>query len=317
MSPKPKHTGRRPKTSTAAGTPAPPPMDQTLSDLRKLIEAQSFNSAEEANAYVQRLLQENQGQIPHVAPVTPLEQAMEVIYAAQSERSPKHRAALAQQALELSPDCAEAYNLLAQAETDPRRQLQLLEQGFAAGERAIGAANFQEWEGMFWGVVETRPYMRALAGVAELSWLMDDRARAIAIYQRMLVLNPGDNQGIRYSLSTCLLEENTPQARATLQALLGEYPDDGAANWAYSRALLLFQEVGHPTTQATHALKKALKVNRHVPAYLLGKKPMPQQMPQYIGFGDENEAIEYAGYALPVWSQTSGALDWLRLQAKA
>ena len=51
----------------------------TLSDLRKLIESQAFDSTEDANAYVQQLLRENQGQIPHVAPDTPLEQAMEVI----------------------------------------------------------------------------------------------------------------------------------------------------------------------------------------------------------------------------------------------
>ena len=297
--------------------PAPPRMDQTLSDLRKLIESQAFDSTEDANAYVQQLLRENQGQIPHVAPDTPLEQAMEVIYEAQSERSPKRRLALARKALELSPDCAEAYNLLAETENDPHGQLRLLEQGVAAGERAIGAANFKEWEGMFWGIVETRPYMRALAGVAELSWLMEKRARAIEIYQRLLVLNPNDNQGIRYSLSTCLLEENTPHAREALCGLLSQFPDDASANWAYSHALLLFQEAGHATVQSDHALKQALKANRHVPAYLVGKKPMPKDMPRFIGFGDENEAIEYVGFALPAWAQTPGALQWLRLLSKS
>ena len=316
MSPTSKPSGRKPKTASSAGMPLPPPMDQAMSDLRKLLEAQSFNTVEEANAYLQQLLRENQGQIPHVAPVTPLEEAMEVIYVAQSEQSARHRVALARQALKLSPDCAEAYNLLAEAETDPHRQLKLLEQGVAAGERAIGAANFKEWEGMFWGIVETRPYMRALAGVAALSWLMDDRQRALAIYQRMLVLNPGDNQGIRYSLSTCLLEENTPHTRDALRGLLSQFPDDAAANWAYSNALLLFQETGHATILSNRALKKALKANRHVPTYMLGMKPMPNDMPQYIGFGDENEAVEYVGFALPAWAQTPGSLHWLRLHAK-
>ena len=316
MSPTSKPSGRKPKTTSSTGMPLPPPMDQALSDLRKLLEAQSFNTAQEANAFMQQLLHENQGQIPHVAPATPLEEAMEVIYVAQSEHSARRRVALARQALKLSPDCAEAYNLLAEAETDPHRQLKLLEQGVAAGERAIGAANFKEWEAMFWGMVETRPYMRALAGVAALSWLMDDRQRALAIYQRMLVLNPGDNQGIRYSLSTCLLEENTSHARDALRGLLSQFPDDAAANWAYSHALLLFQETGHATILSNRALKKALKANRHVPTYMLGIKPMPDDMPRYIGFGDENEAVEYVGFALPAWAQTPGALDWLRLHAK-
>ena len=320
MSPKPKRTGRRPKPPSASDQIAPPRlnMDQTLSDLRKLIEGQDFQSIDEANAFMQQLLRDNQGRIPHPEPTTPLEQAMEVIYAAQEESSPHRRVALARQALDLSPDCAEAYNLLAAEEPDPSQQFRLLEQGVAAGERAIGEANFKEWEseGMFWGVVETRPYMRALAGVAELTWLLqEDRARAIAIYQRMLVLNPNDNQGVRYALSTCLLEENTPQAREALRELLSQFPDDAAANWAYNRALLLFQAFGHATDEADQALKQALAANRHVPALVSGQKRLPKAMPRYIGFGNENEAVEYVAFAQRAWMQTPGALEWLRQHA--
>jgi tetratricopeptide (TPR) repeat protein len=296
--------------------PFPPNMDQMMGDLQKLLNAQSFATSEEANAFLNKLMTEHQGRIPHPEPETPLEQAMELVYQAQDELSGRRRKALARQALQLSPDCAEAYNLLAQMETDLRKQLGLLEQGVAAGERAIGAENFEKWEGMFWGMIETRPYMRCLLGVAELSWLLDDRPRSIATYQRMLMLNPGDNQGVRYMLSTCLLEENTPQARAALQTLLSAYPDDAASTWAFNRALLLFQAAGHATPQATRALKKALKANPHVLTYMLGLKPMPRMLPEYIGFGDENEAIEYVAHALPAWALMPSALLWLAQQMK-
>jgi tetratricopeptide (TPR) repeat protein len=295
-------------------------MDQTLSDLRKLIEGQDFQSIDEANAFIQQLLRDNQGRVPHPEPTTPLERAMEVVYAAEKESSPRRRAALARQALDLSPDCAAAYGLLAETETDPEQQLKWLEQGVAAGERAIGEANFREWEseGLFWGITETRPYMRALAGVAELSWVLHgERDRAVAIYQQMLVLNPHDNQGIRYSLATALVEANTPDSRQALQELLRQYPDDAAANWAYNRALMLFQDAGRATVESDRALEQAIKANRHVPALLLGRKHMPDQMPQYIGFGDENEAVEYSAYAGLAWNRTPGALEWLRLQSKS
>jgi tetratricopeptide (TPR) repeat protein len=297
--------------------PALPRMDQTLSDIRKLIEAQNFNSAEEADAFMQKLLKDGQGKVPHVAPTTPLEQAMEIIHEAEAEHSLKRRVALARKALEVSPDCAEAYNLLAESETDPRRRLKLFEQGVTAGERAIGTANFEEWKEMFWGVVETRPYMRALQGVAVLSWLLGDRARAIDIYRRMLALNPNDNQGVRYSLSNCLLEENTPQAREELSELFKQYPDDSLANWTYSRALLHFQEAGHATVKSDHALKKGLEANRHVPDFLLGKRRLPRESPAYMSPGDENEAVEYVSSASLAWEQTVGALEWLRLQSKS
>jgi hypothetical protein len=34
-------------------------------------------------------------------------------------------------------------------------------------------------------------------------------------------------------------------------------------------------------------------------------------MPDYIGLGDENEAIDYAVGAMQSWTRASGALDWL------
>ena len=60
-------------------------MDQTLSDLRKLIEGQDFQSVDEANAFMQQLLRDNQGRVPHPEPTTPLERAMEVVYAAEKD----------------------------------------------------------------------------------------------------------------------------------------------------------------------------------------------------------------------------------------
>ena len=45
---------------------------------------------------------------------------------------------LARQALELWPDCADAYVLLAQAASGLERARELLEEGVAAGERAVG-----------------------------------------------------------------------------------------------------------------------------------------------------------------------------------
>jgi hypothetical protein len=41
--------------------------------------------------------------------------------------------------------------------------------------------------------------------------------------------------------------------------------------------------------------------NPFVPAYLQGKKRLPNQMPEYIGFGDEREAIAYALLNRHLW----------------
>ena len=54
------------------------------------------------------------------------------------------------------------------------------EAGVAAGERALGAQAFERDAGHFWGLLETRPYMRARAGLAECLWAAGERAAAIA-----------------------------------------------------------------------------------------------------------------------------------------
>ncbi len=150
--------------------------------------------------------------------------------------------------------------------------------------------------------------MRARLGLAQCLWMLGKRQEAIEHYTDMLRLNPGDNQGIRYILADCLLEEGFDES---LGKLLEQYEDDAAATWLYTRALWMFRQEG-TSEKANVCLKEALKQNRFVPSYLLGKKRLPKHLPEYIGFGDENEAIAYAAEAIKVWQKTTGALEWLR-----
>lgn len=305
---------RRKKQGRATPQPqAPPPdlpprrsMEKMMADLGKLLSQQEFSSIEEANAFLQDLLASSGGVIPASTPSTPLERAQDLMYDAW-EASGKRQIELARQALAISPDCADAYVLLAEHARSVQEAKDLYEQGVQAGERALGPQVFTEDVGHFWGIIETRPYMRAREGLAQCLWLLGERQQAIAHYQDMLRLNPGDNQGIRYVLINCLLAQGDDQA---VEQLLKQYPDDAAATWAYARALWLFRREG-AGRRANAALKKALKANRFVPAYLLGKKKLPRSMPAYIGFGDETEAIDYAAGASAVWRETPGALEWL------
>ena len=95
---------------------------------------------------------------------TPLKGAQDIIYDAWEVTDPKRRVALARKALEISPDCADAYTLLAEETAGSLTEaLNLYRQGVKAGERALGKEAFEEDVGHFWGILETRPYMRARA----------------------------------------------------------------------------------------------------------------------------------------------------------
>jgi tetratricopeptide (TPR) repeat protein len=130
-----------------------------------------------------------------------VQKAQETMYKAWDEPNAARRLHLAHQALKESEDCADAYVLLAEEEADTLEQaFQYYQEDVAAGERALGKRYFRENAGHFWGLMETRPYMRALAGKANCLWRLKRVDEAIEIYQELLRLNPGDNQGIRYIL---------------------------------------------------------------------------------------------------------------------
>ena len=59
-------------------------------------------------------------------------------------------------------------------------------------------------------------------------------------------------------------------------------------------------------------MRAALRANPHVPGYLLQEKPMPDRMPDYVGFGDESEAIAYGAENGILWFRTLGALAWMQ-----
>jgi hypothetical protein len=59
------------------------------------------------------------------------------------------------------------------------------------------------------------------------------------------------------------------------------------------------------------ALARAVEANTHVLAYLLGHKKMPRQLPAYISWGGEDEAIAYVHTAAKAWAAAPGALPWL------
>ncbi len=299
-----KSGGRRTGGATEPSPPDRRLMEQQMSAITRLLAEREFASIEEANDYLREALVE--GTLPTPAPTTPLEEAQEVIYQA-LETTGKRRLDLARQALTISPDCADAYVLLAEAATTPEKARRLYEQGVQAGERALGPEAFVEDVGHFWGIVETRPYMRARQGLAEVLWHLGERSAAIAHLQDMLRLNPGDNQGLRYTLASWLL---TVGDDAALEQLLAAYPDEAGAHWAYTRALLTFRRQG-PGPAADRALRQALRANPHVPAYLLGAKPFPAQPPDHYGIGDDNEAVIYLAEAAEGWLETPEAPEWL------
>jgi tetratricopeptide (TPR) repeat protein len=224
------------------------------------------------------------------------------------EEEVEKRLLLAQQALALSPDCTEAYLVLAHESETYEATQEWLEKAVQAGERALGQAFLAENAGDLWYWRQARPYLRALDGLAENLAEQGLLEEALVKYRELLDLNDEDHQGARYNALRLLLQLKRD---AEARALLADYKEDDSAAWAYSKAMIAFR-LGGDSPQARRALTKALQTNQHAPDYLTGAKPLPVEIPDVIGFGDENEAIEYAQEHFSFWWATPGAVDWLK-----
>jgi tetratricopeptide (TPR) repeat protein len=297
----------------ARGGPDRRAIERATGRVHRFLKSREFASLEEANEALAAAQQAGlfaDDAAGSSEALSPLEQAQELVYDA-AEVAGRLRVKRARQALAISPDCADAWVMLAEAASSGTRARELYEQAVAAGERALGPGAFEEFAGHFWGHIETRPYMRARFGLGELLERLGERDAAASQYQELLRLNPSDNQGARYVLLALLLVLGRD---ADAQVLLHQYEDDIAAEWVYGRALWMYRRHGDGP-QARESLRRAVEVNPHVVRFLLDPARMPVELPPHYAFGSPEEAASCAAGLRQGWEATAGALAWLRQRA--
>ncbi len=282
--------------------------EKILSKVLKDIEKQNFETEEEENKYLQNILGKDMNEIfSDNIQITKSEQAQELIWDAWDLEDSEDRIELAIEALKLDKNCAGAYNLLAEDKSETTEEaMEYFFKAIEAGKKNLGK-DFDKFKGQFWGFHETRPFMRAMAGLASEYSYNNQIQDAVNIWKEMLELNPNDNQGVRYELLSSLL---VMKKYKEAEKLINLYKDDPSAEWLYSKAYLYFS-LKSKKTMAIKALVKAMKMNPYVPLYLFGLKEMPDEMPEYISIGDEREAISYVNSAFSLWVKNKKALVWV------
>ncbi|MCY2928686.1 MAG: hypothetical protein NTV86_04170 [Planctomycetota bacterium] len=285
-------------------------MDAMHAQMDRFLEGRAFANADEMNEAINK---EFGGKVPDAAkykPRTPLEEAQDLCYQA-FDAIGRRRIVLARKAIQTCPDCADAYVILAENAPTLPKAGELYAAGVQAGRRALGEPFFQENAGHFWGIAKTRPFMRALCGLAQVQDKTRQVDEAISNYQELLRLNPNDNQGVRYILLPLLLTRGQWEPA---EKLIKDFPGDVMATWRYSRALLAFGKKGDTPAARKH-LKAAIAANRYVPAYLLGDEEIDDGPDKY-SIGSPEEAGFCASECVCAWQAIPGALDWLSAQSK-
>lgn len=277
--------------------------ERAMQEVITEIQEQNFGSVEEINQFLNQRLNE-----PKKIPQGNKERARDLIYNA-FEAVGNRRYKLAEQALKLDPDCVDAYVIAAENADSLEEALTWYEKGMMIGEEELGKAFFMENMGHFWGLLETRPFMRAKFNYAMTLYDLGKISVATQHYEEMLRLNPNDNQGVRNLLF--IAYSDLSQFKMAHKLLL-EYGEQ-TAQGLYNTTLLELLEKGC-TPKAAKLFKEAKKQNKYVVPYLTGKKRLPANQPDYYGFGDENEAIIYVSEHLHLWQKIKGLLEWIKGQ---
>lgn len=206
--------------------------------------------------------------------------------------------------IEIDPTYADGYNHLAniawrkgdwkQAEVLYRKAL-----GFAEPEvKDIP-------KGEFWGILETRPYMRALHGLGLTAWKQGKLEQAISIFKQMLELNPNDNQGARYLMGPLYHQLGSLEEAAKWYEQNGDDPHN-----LYNYGLALIEQ--NRLEKAARVLIFAIFNNPYIAPMLLGEKLPKRNWFQTVSWAEpdyaEDYLTEYGGW----WEEEELPLVFLR-----
>ncbi len=243
-------------------------------------------------------------------------QAQQLVWEAENFMYKRDRVAYAQEALELSDMCADAYMMLAREARGVLKQRHYYEKAVAAGKRAVefefGPDAFTRKDVPFWKDVDTRPYMRALHSLSFCLWDTGERQESIVILRELLRLNPDDNQGNWVALVNRLFGIGDLSGAANI---LKTYCEPFLADWMWNNVLLLFLTEG-PSTKADAALKEACEQNRFVADMLTGVRRVPRTIPSHYTLGSREEAVAYVIFNRENWAAAKRALLWVAEKAK-
>jgi len=273
--------------------------------LQKLIEQQKPQNEEELRKILDSVIGKSVDDFK-ITPKTEEERARELVYEAYNLSNDKGRRR-ALKAIKIFPDCIDAYEYLGSTYSYYHKSAEHFEKGVEIGRRIFGGDFLKKNKGHFYGVTETRPFMRCLENLAECYYSPGATPKAIKIWKEMLELNPNDNQGVRYNLASGLLEQKMFEE---FEKLIKQFDDDNSIMFNFPKALYKFIQFGDCEKSRT-ALNIAISENKYVVPMLLETYPPEEYVESYM-MGSKEEAISYLHFGWRSWGWNSGAKGWLK-----
>ncbi len=281
--------------------------NKVMKDLQRLLETQDFKNEDEVNEFLKKYQTEGIPEFPDEA-LNNSEKAEDKIYKAYELSKAKGKK-LAEEALILDPNCILAYQYLGEQQTNLNKARAYYRKGIEIGKSKFGGEFEEENKGHFWMIFETRPYMSCIFNLSECEYMEGNINEAIKLIEYMLELNPNDNQGARYILSSHLLEAKEYE-KYKIHSELNS--DDGGIFFKFNNAL--FEFINSPESKsAVTLLKEAIKHNKFVIPRL---ETNSQMRSNSYSLGSEDEANYYCEYNVMLWRNIEGAIEWAKKSAR-
>ncbi len=281
--------------------------NKTMSDLQRLLQTQDFKNEEEVNEFLKKYQSEGIPEFPEDV-LNAREQAEDKIYQAfQSSKTKGLK--LAEEALQLDKNCILAYQYLGEQQNNINKAQILFKKGIEIGKKKYGGKYEEENKGHFWLIHETRPYMSCIYNLSECYYHSSKIEESIKLLEHLLELNPSDNQGVRYILSSHLLEAKN---YIKFEKHSKSNSDDSGIFFKFNNALYEFIKSGI-SMRANKYMVEAIEYNQFVVPQLNRKAKIGSNS---YSTGSKEEANYYCEYNAKIWQSIEGSIEWAKQMIK-
>lgn len=244
---------------------------------------------EELNEKLQEFIKRyNNGEIEYQN--TALDDAYELLEQAENAKTKNQAIKLAKEAYDKCPECFDAILFQVDLEENTLKREKMLNEGLEKEKDRLAKERYFDKDniGHFYGIFETRPYIRGLYRKADYL-IADGKAKqARDVCLEILRLNNNDNIGARYLLMAiyAYLEEEKDMLK-----LYKKYPEEALE--VLFPQLALYYKLGK-AKEATQILDRINKANPHFINFFKGTIKRNEKIPYgHYSKGDSSEVIMY------------------------
>lgn len=257
--------------------------------LQEFLKNNNVKDIDEANEKLQEFIKMyNNGEIEYKN--TPLDDAYELLEKAENAKSKTQAIKYAKEAYDMCSDCFDAILFQVHLEDNPRKRMALLEEGLEFEKNRLEDEEYFKKDnmGQFYGIFETRPYIRGLFAKADYLILDGKIKQARDVCKEILNLNENDNTGARYLLMAiyAFLEEENDMLK-----LYKKYPEENLE--MLFPLFILYYKQGDDK-KAKEYLDRINKANPDFIKFFKGTMKENTKVPdRYYSKGDSSEVIMY------------------------